>query len=280
MLAEHKPEVNSSIQDPVKSPKSSVLAEHKPEVNSSIDVREIFTSVFNSILKNFKKLEKFILSPEPSIAEIDKVATLVVKKRIRKMGIRESGSYNFYKVRVDRGELVTHHERELVNTILTRDPEVEAIVDIGSGIGSILLGFATKGRKATGIEYDTRRVATGKAVIAKLTRTYPAVGNLIHFIHGAFPSVSMVKPPIQGLFVGITTNILGTLTSKTENEIINGLRDFDVCYVDLKRFGTPRKTTEEYEQLLSRMRDVGLTSQELLLDQGKAGYYYRLTKCP
>ena len=71
---------------------------------------------------------------------------------------------------------------------------------------------------------------------------------------------------------------MGTLPSETEDEMIDGLAKFDVCYVDLQRFCIQRDTLEAYEALLERMRKSGLLSQELLLDQGAAGYYYRLAK--
>ncbi len=264
--------------EPVKRIESSPLKVQTSTPDPFGRVRRKAGSVFNSIFKKLKGSGHSSSNERPTLASIDRVAISVIKNRIKKMGDTDSGAYGFYKVRADRGELVTRHERELADSILARDPQVESIVDVGAGLGSMVLAFAAEGRQAIGLEYDRRRVATADAMIEKLKKIHPTAGNLMSFIQGTFPASTPEKTNAKGLYAGITTNIMGTLPSETEDEMIDGLAKFDVCYVDLQRFCIQRDTPEAYEALLERMRKSGLLSQELLLDQGAAGYYYRLAK--
>lgn len=236
-----------------------------------------------SVLEKFKKALLGRLPQKHSrdpmdIAPLDATAVKVMRQRIETMGVTDSGAYNFYKIRVDRDEMVTRHEREIVDAMFATDPDIARVVDIGSGLGNAALAVVAHGAEGVALEYDRRRVAATNEIFEQLRKDHPGPGHRLTSIQGAFPETMPERSDFPGLFVALTTNIMGTMPSQIEDKMIEGLTLFDVAYVDVQRFGNSRENEDEYAALLSRMADAGLKSQRLILDQGKAGVYYRLAK--
>ncbi len=221
-------------------------------------------------------VDKPMIQLQP-IDAADAIAVAVMKARIAQMGETESGAYGFYKVRADRGSLITRFERELIDVVHDKEPSIGEIVDIGAGIGTTALGFAASGCSAVALEFDRRRLAAAEAIARSLKAHYPGIAKNFLVAKGVFPDDIPTKTA-SGPRIALTTNIMGSLASETEDKIIRGLLDFDVCYVDLQRFCNARNSAEEFDALLKRMSMIGLTEQSLVLDQGAQGHYYRLTK--
>ena len=243
----------------------------------SVVTKKKDTPLMKRLFKKFSAGNNIEVTPL-SVDELDKSAVVTMSERIAALGETESGAYGFYKVRVDREQMITRYERELVDSVFDRDPQIAEIHDIGAGLGSIAIAVAAKGVRAVMLEYDRRRAAAANVIISNMEKTWPSMAGRLSVAQGSFPETVPKRHKKRGQFAAIATNVMGTLPSEIEDKMIAGLTQYDVVYIDVQRFCVSRKTEDEIDGLLARISAAGLTSQELLVEFGDFGRYYRLAK--
>ncbi len=208
---------------------------------------------------------------------VDAVAKRSLKQRIDDLGVTDSGAYNFYFARIDRNKLTSDTEIRLRDLILKSVDNIRSIHDLGAGIGSLAMSFASVGIKAVAIEREERRFKAMQAIHAAIAKEYPEVAEKFKLLFAPFPSES-VKANIDSMTIAIATNFIATITPAQQLEIIQSMADYSTAFIDVQRFCEKRCTHEEYQDLINTFLENGFTNAEEVLDLGNGGIYYRLDK--
>lgn len=166
-----------------------------------------------------------------------------LRKRIAAMGVEESGAYEYYAVRAERGEPFLGYERAVMAHILERQPS--RLVHAGIGIGPVIAAMADEGMPAVGYEGETGRFAAAEALRASLGLDYE-----LRFT--TFPDADVGR---GGLL--LFTNVGSGWTREQENAVTETFRKFDEVVLDLRLFGSVRSSEEQRTELRRRLSKLG-----------------------
>src|SRR5262245_13749745 len=84
----------------------------------------------------------------------------VLQHLIDREGESETGAYNFYKVRVQRGQLFVASEIALARELLKGRLNITRVDEIGCGFGQLMFLLGWNGYKAIGFESERQRIRT------------------------------------------------------------------------------------------------------------------------
>lgn len=206
---------------------------------------------------------------------IQELLVPAVRHWIEREGIDESGARNFYKARVDRGELFSDYDLAIARELIRRGLAIDSVHEIGSGLGQLMFLLGWNGFKTLGFDLDAPRARHAqdlreilRVVDAKLTAN-------IELIEGVFPAGNLPAPGPRSLV--LATNLVTTLTSDQQIAIVRGMRQYAFVLIDIQRLFEKRTDESSQKKALALFSDAGFTSPEVFLDLGSSGLYFLFT---
>lgn len=198
----------------------------------------------------------------PNLPEINEMMVEWARRRLELLGPDASGFADFYAKRVlDAGTLFGEYDVRVIESIMTRVGDFSQYVEAGPGLGQTLLTLALLGKSVMGIEPHPRRFASMNDLAATMTRAYPQIGDRVKLENGRFPDYP--KGDCSGsLFY--TCCFTFALNSDEDAAIVEGMRRFGACIIDLTRFIWPRRTPEHVAELRELLARKGFTTPEPL----------------
>ncbi len=196
----------------------------------------------------------------------------VLQHRLERNGIEATGAYNYYKVRLDRGELLQEYELAIARELIRRKGSVNEVVEVGSGFGQLVFLLAWNGFGATGIEFNRDRARMAEDLRAIVSIADSGLSGRISLFEGKFPLANLPPPGPQSLIV--TTNLVATHTLAEQKAFVSAMRAYTYALVDIQRLFESRATEEEQQPALDLFVEAGYGPPELFLSLGAAGKYY------
>jgi hypothetical protein len=194
------------------------------------------------------------------------------QRRLAEMGESESGAYNFYKVRLERGQLFSDYELALADALAETLGERRHIHEIGSGYGTFSWLMAGLGFQTVCLELDRLRCDGGIALWGAILEGWKGVPGSVRFVNDRFPSASLES----GGACAVITNLVATTTEVQRSAMLAALTGYDLSIVDIDRFLVHAKTPEESAEVIDRFAAAGFKVHQYL-DLGKSANYYTLT---
>jgi len=204
-------------------------------------------------------------------ARLDAVAVPLGLERMETLGVEGSGAYNFYAVRLRRGSLFSDYELALAKALLAWPKSPKIVHEIGGGLGGLALLLGALGFQATCLEVDRKRFAAAEALLDALRAVVVDLPHRCRLINARFP-VADGNLPAAGA-VALITNLVFTTTQEEKTEILAGLKTYPYAVIDVDRFLTYCKDSEERPARLQEFSNAGLVG-EPFLDLGASACFY------
>lgn len=199
----------------------------------------------------------------------------VVRHRIERLGRDATGAYNFYDMRVKRGDIFLGYEIALVHKLLTCGLDIRRIDEIGSGFGQLMFLLGWNGFKTVGYESDRPRARTAKVLWDILNLAEPELSRNVRLFDTEFPSRRLPAPEPGTLVV--TTNLVATRSEPRQLAVLEAMRRYPFVVSDVQRFFEYRSDTAQEPEALALFSRAGLRDPQLFLDLGPGGRYYLFT---
>jgi hypothetical protein len=207
--------------------------------------------------------------------EIDRVSLTVMRERLATLGETGAGTYAYYGALIGRGRLLQNYEFDVAQYLHAELAPEQPVVEIGCGLGVLMLLLAASGRRTAGVEGDRRRAASFSAIREAVCESLPVARENSAIISGLFPGdLSQALPREAAL---VFTNTVSGADLDKQRAIIVGAADFAWILFDVHRFFTKRSSPEEIESLLGLFAEAGFETPRKVLDLGENGQYYRAT---
>lgn len=172
-----------------------------------------------------------------------------IQARIAELGEEESGAYNYYAYRAEKGQGLSHYEQALLRYLMDANPS--QVVHAGIGIGTLDVAIGLAGIPVVGYERDRTRFAAAEALRDKYGLKYELRQEF-------YPDgLETLKPGGMLVF----TNVGAGWSLEDEARITRTFSHFDQAVLDLKLFGVFRPEEEEREELLNRLKKVGKVAE-------------------
>jgi hypothetical protein len=211
---------------------------------------------------------------QPHVNAINTVLLPILQQRIEALGETESGAYNFYVQRLQRGKLIGDYEVAVAQRIVETGIGAQGVHEIGPGLGQLTFLLAYCGLPAAAIEIDRRRHATASLMLAAVAAAAPDVGNRCRVLYGAFPLADAVLPPGQAL--ALATNLVFTTDRATQLKILDAMKRYRAAIVDIDRLFDRRTDDVGRKLTLNLIAEAGFKHVEPFLDLGESGRYFLL----
>jgi 16S rRNA A1518/A1519 N6-dimethyltransferase RsmA/KsgA/DIM1 with predicted DNA glycosylase/AP lyase activity len=206
------------------------------------------------------------------IKELNEVLVEAMRRRIADLGPDESGAYNFYATRAERGDMFSNYDVAITRAILESGVSYERVDEIGPGVGQLVFLLALNGFKARGIEIDVRRANAGKAMQQAVEARWPEVKGRCDIVHNAFPMASDMEPTADSLI--LSTNLVFTTSHDKAQKIVDSMVLYKSAVVDMDRLFEKRTTPEKQAEAFAYFKAAGHTEPKSFLDLGDSGRYY------
>lgn len=193
----------------------------------------------------------------------------VLRHRIERSGIKDTGAANFYNIRVQEGYIYRNFEVELTHKLLTCGLDIRRIDEIGSGFGHLMFLLGWNGFKTVGYESLGPRARTAGMLREVLSLVEPELTANVQLFQEEFPSAN-TPPPEPGSLV-LTTNLVATRSEAQVFEILRAMRRYPFVLSDVLRFFEDRPDPTEG---LALFKKAGFEEPELFLDAGAFGRFY------
>ena len=236
-------------------------------------------------LKALENPPELVRKPDPDlpstarIKAADKVVLSVMHDRIERMGVTESGAYNFYQARVNNQTLITDMEASLAQRIVALDPGLQQAHEVGAGVATLSIAMAACGVRTHAIERETRRFEALEEVFIALNAAEPDIGEQLTAAKELF-GYKEEEADLRARSVVVATNIIATLTDEQKDFILRGIKQYRYAIIDVQRFLVMRNTPAEHEELFASLVKDGFSTPVPVLDHGMAGRYYAISTDP
>jgi hypothetical protein len=191
---------------------------------------------------------------------------------LERSGIEGSGAYNYYDVRVRKGQVFLEYEIALARKLLSCGLDIRRVDEIGSGFGQLMFLLGWNGFKAIGFEVNPLRGRTAATLHAMLQRVEPALTGNVRLIRAEFP-VRFGPRPRPGAMV-LTTNLVASCSRAKQLAVLRAMRRYPFVLSDVQRFFDYRPERHQEPEALALFAEAGLRNPELFLDLGLSGRYY------
>jgi SAM-dependent methyltransferase len=209
------------------------------------------------------------LMESDTVAALNSIASEIALNRIATMGAEAAGVTGFYGPRAELGSLLQPSEVLCAELVLNHLGGVDAVYEIGCGLGLLSTYLAARGMRTVGIERNRERLQTAKAVALQVRAEGRASPRLIE---GAFPRVIRRTGRLGGC-VALVTNLLGRASESQQIRFILGLRRFGAVLIDAQRFYDRRLSPGEIQGLLRLFKQQGFGEARLAFDLGPDGRF-------
>ncbi len=203
---------------------------------------------------------------------VNDVSLAVMRERVKALGTEGAGSYAYYDALIKSGEMLQPYELRIADYLIENLTPDDVLVEVGCGLGTLVLLLASAGHASFGIEGDSRRLASFRAIRDDLAARVSGIRENSHVVPGFFPD-GAVKVPRNGAI--LFTNTVSGLDLDKQRAIIAAAAEYTWILFDAQRFFVKRTADEEMDQLLGMFVDAGLSRPVPVLDLGESGQYYR-----
>ena len=191
-----------------------------------------------------------------------------LRTRIADMGEMDSGAYNFYAVRAERGDLFAEYELALAERLIEAGL-ADSVHEIGGGLGTFSWLLAGAGASTICLEHDRRRFAAAQALWVPLAVAMPDLAARLELRKDSFPDPNLAP----GRAVAVATNLVFTTTAAQRAAIIAALARYRLAIIDVDRF-LDSTVAGARPLLLGEFAAAGLTG-EPLLDLGPSACFWQ-----
>ncbi len=200
---------------------------------------------------------------------LEAVLLPLMRSRLEKLGIDESGAYNFYRSRLEMDRALCDYEIKLAQAIAERLASIAEIHEIGCGWGQLVFLLAWCGFKSTGFEVDERRFRGAESLLDALGNGGRDGADRAWLRFESFPPLD--RPPPGSLVVA--TNIVVSNPELIEEHVAWALRRYKYAIIDVDRFCRERQPADR-PALFTLVEQAGLTNSGLFCDAGSDGQFY------
>lgn len=216
-----------------------------------------------------------------SLRWVDRLSQLLVpvlQHQLERFGAQATGAYNFYKTRLDGGQLFLDYEIAVARELLSRPLGITRVDEVGSGFGQFPLLLGWNGFQTVGFESDRLRAKTARCLRAILDLTDPDLTRAITLSEDEFPSANVPLPGSNSMI--LTTNLVATRSEAQQAAIIAGMRKYSFALVDVQRLFEKRDSDTQQQAALALFSKAGFDKPQLFLDLGDRGRYYLFSSGP
>lgn len=181
-----------------------------------------------------------------------------------------------YQGKVDGRHTLEEYEIELAAEIGKRYPAGRTrIFEIGTGWGGIAILLARMGYEVVGFEGNLRRHAGCRWHFEEQIRQFPTLAGRLSLAEpGLFPEAfSPDALSADKINLCIATNITNSYTAEHEQDIVKAAASFQELILDLGRFGRPRNSQEDRDNLLAMLESSAFRPLERLVYQAPYEYW-------
>jgi hypothetical protein len=151
----------------------------------------------------------------------------------------------YYGNRIKINCIFSGYEYEIANYLLHNFlPEATAIVEVGSGLGQILLFLASRGFSTVGLDRAWDRLRGAALLKAECGELYPEIDDRCHSLHADFPAVPLPVYPDKRN-IALFTNLGIGLPEEFCDRAIDALAPADFALIDMDRFFRNRDSDEQ-----------------------------------
>jgi hypothetical protein len=195
----------------------------------------------------------------------------IARDRLDAMGEEEAGAYNFYAVRIARGDLFADYDRLLCARLID-DPDCPARVhEIGGGYGSFSWLMAGTGYETVCLEVDRRRFVGGVALWQAAEQAWPELSGRLRFVLDRFPSVEVTPDSAWA----VATNLVATTNANQRAAIMAALAGYQGAVIDVDRFLDQARSDADRARTIDDFWQSGLIATPYL-DLGDHARFYRV----
>lgn len=194
----------------------------------------------------------------------------IMRYRVEKLGLEESGAFNFYRSRLESGRVFCDYEIRLVQAVIERMPSPLEVHEIGCGWGQLVFLLAWCGYRTTGFEIDIRRFRGGEFLHRLLCQIDPECGERAVIRNEFFPPLDRPDPARS---LAIATNVVVSNPQFVEEQMLWALRRYRYAVLDIDRFCRLRQQ-EERPAFIAGVERMGLRDRGLFCDAGADGQFH------
>lgn len=207
----------------------------------------------------------------PWAAAMESMVVPMVNYWIDRLGIRDSGAYDFYRARAERQTIFGEYELALAKRVVDGPLKFSEIHEVGCGLGQLVFLLGWNGIPTVGFEADALRASRARDLLRVLRVVDPEKAANIQLYEGLFPSDSA---PIAGSnSLVVATNLVYTLTEEQQAAIIRAMRTYSYALVDIQRLFVSRDSQDKQNEVLALFEKEGFSAPEVFLDLGSDGKY-------
>ena len=203
---------------------------------------------------------------------VNRAALAVMERRLASLGSTGAGTYPYYDALIKQGRLLQQYELRVAGYLFKHLPPGQPIVEVGCGLGILVLSLAAAGRQAVGIEGDRRRLDSFVAIREALAETLPHAKANSRAVAGLFPGDPPLDLPREAVLV--FTNTVCGIDLDTQRAIVRAAAEFASVLFDAQRFFIKRTTPAEIAELLELFGAAGFADPVKVIDLGESGEYY------
>ena len=216
---------------------------------------------------------------EKTIEAVRNAFIAFLEARIERMGITESGAYNYYSnVRLKEGLILSDYEKALIAYLAARPygPRWH-LVHVGTGLGPLPLAVAALGHSVLAFEGDRKRYNGAYAARELLARQFPDIAPHYELRHGYYPD-QLHDSDIHADATNILlfTNVASTHNRKYEDQLLESFPRFQEVVFNPGSFSENNPTAAKRDDLLQRASAHAHKTDILPLDE-EDHTWYRLT---
>jgi SAM-dependent methyltransferase len=165
------------------------------------------------------------------------IVETVLSERLARLGVRESGLFNFYAWKLQHQCLLYDYDQKAICLLQGMRGRYRRVWDIGAGIGQLSVALAADGWQVMAIDHSRLRFAALEAVIDSVGESWPEIGARIEPILGTFPDVIAEIDVSNDLAIAFGSTF--TAPQATHQAFVDALHRFKAALIDFASLCTP-----------------------------------------
>jgi hypothetical protein len=185
---------------------------------------------------------------ESTITTLNHLLFTYVFERYKRLGREESGAYDYYADRIEKGcqEIINKYEYELPVFIEKLMPK--GVFYVGAGFGFLAIYQAIRGLKCSAIESDNRRFQGLQELSSRLSEFYPQLGKNLTLINSKFPNEKFDGQDLSEHIL-LFANFASTMSDDLRKAILTEFPKYKAILLSERLFGETRESLDEREKL-------------------------------